>query len=204
MGAIEVTPQEENIFSINKTRVHIDDPLAIIDLSQAIISRLRQIDPKQNRPLVLLCIGTDRSTGDCLGPLVGNKLILENQNIFHIYGTLEHPVHASNLEETIAKIYQDVENPIIIAIDACLGNINNVGWINIGTGSLKPGAGVKKSLPSVGEIHITGIVNVGGFMEYLVLQNTRLNLVMQMANIIADGLKEVIHHGSNAMVAAGR
>lgn len=204
MGAIEVTPQEKNIFSINKTRVHINDPLAIIDLSQAIISRLRQIDPKQNHPLVLLCIGTDRSTGDCLGPLVGNKLILENQNIFHIYGTLEHPVHASNLEETIARIYQDVENPIIIAIDACLGNINNVGWINIGTGSLKPGAGVKKSLPSVGEIHITGIVNVGGFMEYLVLQNTRLNLVMQMANIIADGLKEIIHHGSNAMVAAGR
>jgi putative sporulation protein YyaC len=135
---------------------------------------------------------------------VGSKLILEKQNIFHIYGTLEYPVHAGNLEERMIKIHQDLENPIIIAVDACLGNINNVGWINIGTGSLKPGAGVKKSLPSVGEIHITGIVNVGGFMEYLVLQNTRLNLVMQMANIIADGLKEIIYHGSNTMAALGR
>jgi putative sporulation protein YyaC len=204
MCAIEATPQAEKILSFNKTRVHVDDPLAIIDLSRAITSRVRQINPKQNRPLVLLCIGTDRSTGDCLGPLVGSKLILEKQNIFHIYGTLEHPVHASNLEETMTKICQDIENPIIIAIDACLGNINNVGWINIGTGSLKPGAGVKKSLPCVGEIHITGIVNVGGFMEYLVLQNTRLNLVMQMANLIADGLKEVVYHYSNTMVASGR
>lgn len=50
------------------------------------------------------------------------------------------------------------------------------------------GAAVNKSLPLVGEIHITGVVNVGGFMEYLVLQNTRLNLVMRMAGVIVQGL----------------
>ncbi|MNN53765.1 hypothetical protein D3C81_1685430 [compost metagenome] len=37
-------------------------------------------------------------------------------------------------------------------------------------------------------MHITGIVNVGGFMEYLVLQNTRLSLVMNMADVIARGI----------------
>ncbi|MGB4008573.1 MAG: DUF1256 domain-containing protein, partial [Bacillota bacterium] len=36
--------------------------------------------------------------------------------------------------------------------------------------------------------HITGIVNVGGFMEYLVLQNTRLSLVIRMAEAIAGGI----------------
>lgn len=35
---------------------------------------------------------------------------------------------------------------------------------------------------------MTGIVNVGGFMEYFVLQNTRLSLVMNMANVIGDAL----------------
>ena len=29
---------------------------------------------KENRPIIFVCIGTDRSTGDSLGPLVGEKL----------------------------------------------------------------------------------------------------------------------------------
>jgi hypothetical protein len=33
-----------------------------------------------------------------------------------------------------------------------------------------------------------GIVNVGGFMEYMILQNTRLSLVMKMAEIISAGI----------------
>ncbi|MCL6574238.1 MAG: DUF1256 domain-containing protein, partial [Bacillus sp. (in: Bacteria)] len=47
-----------------------------------------------------------------------------------------------------------------------------------------------KDLPAVGDIHITGIVNVSGFMEFFVLQNTRLNLVMNMAKTIANGIYE--------------
>ena len=37
-------------------------------------------------------------------------------------------------------------------------------------------------------MHITGIVNVSGFMEYFVLQNTRLHLIMEMAKTIAKGI----------------
>ena len=28
-----------------------------------------------DKPIVFLCIGTDRATGDCLGPIVGYKLM---------------------------------------------------------------------------------------------------------------------------------
>ena len=54
------------------------------------------------RPLIFLCIGSDRATGDCLGPLLGHKLyqILRNSPYF-VYGTLKEPVHAKNLQETI-------------------------------------------------------------------------------------------------------
>ena len=48
-------------------------------------------------------------------------------------------------------------------------------------------AGVNKSLPPMGHIHIAGIVNISGFMEYL-FANTRLNLVMRMADIINSGI----------------
>ena len=83
-------------------------------------------------------------------------------------------------------------NPFIIAVDACLGRMENVGSIQLGNGSLQPGAGVNKELPPVGQVHITGIVNVGGFMEYMVLQNTRLNLVMRLADVIVSGLSKTI------------
>ena len=45
------------------------------------------------RQVVFLCIGTDRSTGDSLGPLIGSKLAAEVTGDVTVIGTLEHPVH---------------------------------------------------------------------------------------------------------------
>lgn len=173
-----------------RTKIHIEDLLAASKFASDLTSRLKKHDC--DNPRILLCIGTDRSTGDCLGPLVGSKVDLLDQEFFEVYGTLDNPVHASNLKDTLENIYSKYKNPLIIAVDACLGRIENVGCINLGDGSISPGAGVNKNLPPVGQIHITGIVNVGGFMEYIVLQNTRLNIVMRLADVIVSGLSKVI------------
>ncbi|NPV74607.1 MAG: spore protease YyaC [Pelotomaculum sp.] len=173
-----------------KTRIHTEDPVAASKLAWDLLARLQRLGVKKESPKILLCIGTDRSTGDCLGPLVGTKIDADGQDFFTVYGTLSNPVHAGNIREKIDEIYESYKNPFIIAVDACLGRIENVGCISLGDGSLYPGAGVNKELPPVGQIHITGTVNVGGFMEYLVLQNTRLNLVMKIADVIAEGLKK--------------
>jgi putative sporulation protein YyaC len=140
------------------------------------------------REVVVVCIGTDRSTGDSLGPLVGSYLQKNSQLACPTYGTVDHPVHAINLEETLNEIYRDFHQPFIVGVDACLGQLSSVGCIQVGYGPVRPGAGVNKQLPPVGDIHVTGIVNVGGFMEYFVLQNTRLSLVMKMAEIISRSL----------------
>jgi putative sporulation protein YyaC len=140
-----------------------------------------------SQELIILCIGTDRSTGDALGPLTGSKL--KSLLLYpHIYGTLEQPVHAVNLPSFLSFIRQSFTNPFIIAVDACLGKTESVGYVSLGRGPLKPGAAVNKDLPGVGDIYISGIVNVGGFMEHLVLQSTRLSLVVKMAETIAQGL----------------
>lgn len=168
-------------------RVHMDQSNAMEVFSQnlhRVISR--NILPGQ--PLVLMCIGTDRSTGDSLGPLVGSRLSSYDHPLVKIYGTLEHPVHAVNLEDTLSSIRREIGNPYILAIDACLGRTESIGYISIKSGPLQPGTGVNKSLPEVGNAHIIGIVNVGGFMEYLVLQNTRLSIVMKMADVISESL----------------
>ncbi|MBH5319311.1 spore protease YyaC [Paenibacillus sp. GSMTC-2017] len=145
-------------------------------------------DIPTNRPIVVVCIGTDRSTGDALGPLIGTSLLKYRSPHFHLYGTLENPVHAMNLEETLLEINDKHASPFVIGIDACLGQVASVGCIQVAEGPVRPGAGVNKDLPPVGDIHVTGIVNVGGFMEYFVLQNTRLHLVMRLSEIIATSL----------------
>ncbi|WP_338553766.1 spore protease YyaC [Paenibacillus sp. KS-LC4] len=155
------------------------------------------------RPLIIVCVGTDRSTGDSLGPLIGTSLAKYNSPYFALYGTLEEPVHAMNLTDTLALIHQNHHNPFIIGIDACLGQVSSIGSVHIGTGPVRPGAGVNKELPPVGDMHITGIVNVGGFMEYFVLQNTRLHLVIKMADLIAFSLFSAIM-GSNRVMLQTR
>jgi len=166
-------------------RVKYNHPDAVNIISQSLLSLYNQplSSPEE---LLILCIGTDRSTGDSLGPLIGTYL-LQQRAPFRILGSLDHPVHAANLVQTIEAI-KDNPPRWTVAIDASLGNIDGVGTVNIGAGSLQPGAGVNKHLPLVGDAYITGVVNVGGFMEYFVLQNTRLSLVVKMAEVICSGL----------------
>jgi len=143
---------------------------------------------RPGQPLVFLCIGSDRATGDSLGPIIGQKLIKHHYRSLHVYGTLEHPVHAKNLEETIKNINMYFMNPYIIAIDASLGKASHIGYFTLAEGPLKPGAGVGKTLPQVGNLHITGIVNLSGVMEHSLLQTTRLHTVMLLAEDICDGI----------------
>ncbi len=180
--------KQEEVFNHKKTKINAEESAAASKVAADLVSRMQRHDIHLGSAKILLCIGTDRSTGDCLGPLVGSKIDSEAQDFFTVYGTLDNPVHASNLRDVLEEINSTYKSPFIIAVDACLGRIENVGCISLGDGSLLPGAGVNKNLPPVGQIHVTGIVNVGGFMEYLVLQNTRLNLVMKLADVIVKGL----------------
>ena len=155
---------------------------------------LRELSPilVQNRSIIFICIGTDRSTGDSLGPLVGYKLKHLSKNNIYIYGTLENPIHAKNMVEVLSKIKSTFINPYIVAIDSCLGSLNNIGKVFIQKKPLCPGLALNKQLPCIGEMSITGIVNVSGSFEFLVLQNTRLNTVMNLADTISKGISYFI------------
>ncbi|MCE5221891.1 MAG: spore protease YyaC [Clostridium sp.] len=155
---------------------------------------LKELNPilAQNRPIIFVCIGTDRSTGDSLGPLVGYKLKYLSKNNIHIYGTLENPIHAKNMVEVLSKIKFSFINPYIIAIDSCLGSLSNIGKVFIQKKPLSPGLALNKQLPTVGEMSITGIVNISGNFEFLVLQNTRLCTVMNLADVISRAISYFI------------
>ncbi|MFC5469409.1 spore protease YyaC [Cohnella suwonensis] len=190
-GAWEKRPGSAPESAALSLKIPFNDPTVLHRLSQNLEYHLESLP--QDRPIVIVCVGTDRSTGDSLGPLVGTALAREYSDLFDLYGTLEEPVHAMNLGDTLLKIMRTSRQPFVIAVDACLGQVSSVGCIQVGDGPVRPGAGVNKELPPVGDIHMTGIVNVGGFMEYFVLQNTRLNLVVKMSEIIAKSIYSAVH-----------
>ena len=162
---------------------------AHIEFSEQLSLILSRTDAPK-RPIAVMCIGSDRSTGDSLGPMIGYKLSkFCFRNVF-IYGSLNNPINATNLESSIKFINQVHENPYIIAIDASLGKSEHVGYVTLAEGPLYPGLGVKKELPEVGSLHINGIVNTAGNKDNLLLQTTRLSTVMTLADIITAGFVE--------------
>ena len=182
---IEETMEETDEISVNSA-----ESTAAEQFKNAFLGCLGKV--WHSHELVLLCIGTDRATGDSLGPLTGHKLAARAAGFtaarVAVYGTLEAPVHAQNLEENLVGIRARHPQSLIVAIDACLGRRSRIGWLTVSRGPVFPGAAARKALPGVGDISVMGTVNFSGALDVLVLQNTRLHIVMRMADIIADGI----------------
>jgi len=153
-----------------------------------------------DRELVWVCVGSDRSTGDSLGPFVGT--MLTEAGVPNVYGTIDHPVHALNLAKTLERIKEAHPNACIVGIDACLGKTKSVGAMELRDGALEPGVGMGKVLPSFGDYNIIGVVNAEGFMKYEVLRSTRLSVVIQMAKSITDFILRSLGTRATEQVAA--
>lgn len=172
----------------HEVRARVEDPQASRKLAAFLrLETERLAREGRGNPLVL-CVGSDRSTGDALGPLVGSLLLENGLERDRVTGDLAQPVHASNLRRVWAGLMRRRPRDCVIAVDACLGRQESVGVMSAGRGPLRPGAGVNKELPAVGDLYVTGTVNVSGFMEYFVLQNTRLSLVVTMAERITSAV----------------
>lgn len=148
--------------------------------------------------VLFLCIGTDRSTGDSLGPLIGYKLKEKELEHLEILGTLERPVHAMNLDTYQMILKLRYPRHVVVAVDASVGNLEHIGFITLGKGALKPGLGVSKELRAVGDIFITGIVGSCGNYDPLMLQSIRLSIVMRMADCISRSISLVEKLWENA------
>lgn len=172
---------KQNVFYFNPAK-----PYAIEAFSECLKGLIYK-NKKKSEHLVLLCIGTDKVMGDCLGPLLGYRLKKTGYSGI-IYGDLDSPVHAKNIFEVIEEINKKHPHAFIIAIDASLGTESHIGFITLGVGSILPGAGVGKDLPRVGNLYITGIVNSLSKSQETLLSNTRLNVVMNLADTIYEGL----------------
>lgn len=173
-------------------RITKEHPDKIEALKEIICSQM-EAHKKNISNIVVVCIGTDRCTGDALGPIIGTKLAQRKdlKGLVDVYGTLEFPVHALTIEETINMI--DEDNSFVIAIDSSIGR--EAEDIVVETGCIFPGSGVGKELPSIGDIAIKGVMVSNKeykFSRQIALTNVRLFIVYEMAKIVEEALYESI------------
>ena len=161
--------------------------------SNGVVIALKKLICESKAPPVVICVGSDLSVGDSLGPVTGTKLKekLKDLNVF-IYGTLSKPITAHEIKYTQDFIRRTHPDSPVIAIDAAVGVAGDIGLIKIAKRSLKPGSGANKKLAKLGDISIMGIVAEKSLFNYALFSSTRLNMVYRMAEIIAEGVANFI------------
>lgn len=158
-----------------------------------------ETENKQINKIIFLCIGTDRITGDCLGPLVGSKLkeIYKQNEFVEIIGDIYNPINALNINKEIEKINKSSNENLIISIDSTLAEKSKIGKIFIQKAPITIGKGLhKKSQLKVGNISIKGVVapnyNSRKY-NFMALQNVPLSRVMHIVDKITLGICNTIN-----------
>ena len=95
---------------MNKVKAHFKDSLSYYKIAYFIRDYL-------NLNTIVVCIGTDRCIGDCLGPLVGT-LLEEKRFPLPVFGTVSEPIHALNIDKRLQEIKLAYADANIIGIDA--------------------------------------------------------------------------------------
>ena len=127
-------------------------------------------------------IGTPKLICDTLAPLFGT-LIKEKGVDIEVYGTLDAPLHALNLESFNSFI--STKDKFIIAIDSCVGGDNNTkSEVYARCSPIYPGKGVGKKITPIGDISIIGITLLKGDNPYN--HNLSLSMVYDMAKDLVD------------------
>src|SRR5690606_32812270 len=154
----------------------------------------------EDKKVLFVCIGTDRCTGDSLGPLVGSEL---KKPGYTVLGTLGNNDKAMNIEKKIEDIKEKYYVYYVVASDDCVGRLEIMGKISVLHFHLIGGAGVGKDLPEVRDIHIAGVVNFKptyGNYDFLVLQNTKLSIVMDLKERIVQAIDYVMKKRQERMI----
>ena len=152
---------------------------------QGICLTLRKMLTKFSKTPTVLCIGSDLSVGDSLGPVTGTMLKEQLSGLnCYVYGTLAKPITAHEVKYMNEFLRATHPDSPIIAIDAAVGIAGDIGLIKLTPTGIK--------LATVGDASVMGIVAEKSVFNYSLFSATRLNIIYKMASIIAEGVSSYI------------
>lgn len=140
--------------------------------------------------IVVFNIGTPKTLFDSVAQRLGTLLKEENLENITVYGDMDKPNHAMNLQDNIEKYIKPTD--LVIAIDPCLTNKESrIGDIDTYNGVIKPGSGAGKDLGTVGDVSVHICVDlfyVGYFKAYYepTLNEKEID---KIAKILSKGIK---------------
>ena len=142
--------------------------------------------------IIFVGIGTMRCILDSLGPRICSKL----QDKISVFGTAEDPLHAVNIKERVPVLMKENKDKLKIAIDSCICDEDKVGTVFIEDKPVRPGAGMKKELPTIGDYSIKiGVASTANALfppykgETEVTQTKRMQ---EWATIVANYILECL------------
>ena len=143
------------------------------------------------RNIVVVCFGTPAISGDSLGPEVGSLLRRDKSFPAFVYGTTDRPVTGRNMTEWMDFVREAHRDSLLLAVDACLGDADNLGRISVRSDGVCPAAvgGKKKRFGDVGVIAVVGDKNGDALTE---LMQANAVYVSELAHKVADLIKAAV------------
>ncbi len=166
---------------------YIEDKYLYLSIAKALE---KYVDYKSEN-LVFVFIGTDSNIGDSLAPLSATLINLNVGNIF-TYGNLTHPITAKEVPFIAQYIKKAHPDSTVVVVDAAVGKKWDVGRVKVQKTGLKPGLGVDKDLPMVGDLSIIGVVGEKADFKRGFLTDIRLSSIYKMATNVAKGIEVFI------------
>ena len=140
---------------------------------------------------VVICIGTDKISGDSLGPLVGSLLRERYALPCPVYGVEGKTVNGLNLPDYRRFLETHHAGCTVIAVDAAVGEESEVGTIKVRTGGIKAGGALGRDDP-IGDVGILGVVGARGGDALSTLMAVPYPEVVELADLIAGKIAEAL------------
>lgn len=150
---------------------------------------------KQNKPVLFLCVGSNKIVCDSLGALVGELLQKYYKINEVVIGNMTHPIIYKNLNKTLNYITSKYYNYCIIVIDASIGSLENLYTVKLNNFGLQIAYPLNKKL--IGSISISSVTYIKGLNNLILTPTEQQRNIFSVANSIAHSIKMALELCSN-------
>lgn len=152
-----------------------------------IAERLRAVIPEREKR-VYLCIGTENVLADSFGPRVGTILQNNMKKPIFVYGLVDNNINALNLVNAVSVIRTLHPKHKLVVVDAAVGDVSELGCVQVNPYGVRPGSATDKVLPQVGDYSIIGIVSLRGIKNFYSTDYDKQLLIEELTNKVADAI----------------
>lgn len=166
------------------------------DLVKDLEAQMKKVQKQKSfQEIMIVAIGSNLGevNFDTFGPRIGS--ILEKMslpNYVKIYGNMNFPIHGKNIQHFMEQHKIEMQNSMVIAIDAAASEKEKKGTIRILDQEIYPGTSLGKDLGKIGDVSIMGrTAQRHADLDTLINSSVSERTLTKMSEITA----EVIYEG---------